>query len=90
MRMQRSTLAVAAAVLTFAGGSGVAWACGAGSGYPGGTAGMPATATTQTAATRTGTTITQAPTAGNSSTSATSAASNPRRRHHSARHTKHG
>ena len=33
MRIQRSTLAVAATVLTFAGGGGVAWACDAGSGY---------------------------------------------------------
>ncbi len=39
MRIQRSTLAVAATVLTFAGGGGVAWACGAGSSYPGGPSG---------------------------------------------------
>jgi len=49
MRMHKQTVAVAATVLSLAGGGGVAWACsGGGNGYPGATTGTGTTTTTGT------------------------------------------
>jgi hypothetical protein len=76
MRKQRSMVAVTAAVLSLAGGGGVAWAC-TGGGDPG------ATGTTGT-----GTTTTTSSTGTTGTTGTTSAATLARTKKHSTRHVK--
>lgn len=78
MRKQRTAVAIAASVLSLAGGGGIAWACG-----PGGT--DPASGTTSTATTGTTGTTTTTSTTGTTATATTAAVRLARR--HARRHT---
>lgn len=87
MKIRLRPLAVIATALTFAGGTGTAWACGADSGSANGTTG---TTPTQATTTPTGASATQTASSGTSSTSAPSAPAGHSKRHHSSRHGRQG